>query len=85
MKISDILRAREKGFAFEFFPPKTDSAKESFMATLEVLKKFNPLYMTMTYGASGKTRENTKAAVDILQITAEHGVNNRQSRNQGHA
>jgi len=66
MKIVDTLRIRESGYAFEFFPPKTDTAKEAFMATVDVLKKFNPLYMTMTYGASGKTRETTKEAVDIL-------------------
>jgi methylenetetrahydrofolate reductase (NADPH) len=66
MKVSDTLRIRESGYAFEFFPPKTDTAKEAFVATVDVLKKFNPLYMTMTYGASGKTRETTKEAVDIL-------------------
>jgi len=66
MKIVDTLRIRESGFAFEFFPPKTDTAKEAFVATVDMLKKFNPLYMTMTYGASGKTRETTKEAVDIL-------------------
>ncbi len=66
MKIADILRRRTTGFAFEFFPPKTDIARQNFVATLAALKRHDPLYVTMTYGAGGKTREATREAVEIL-------------------
>jgi len=66
MKISEILKNHDKGFAFEFFPPKNELAQESFKATVEVLKKYNPMYTSMTYGAGGKTREQTREAVEVL-------------------
>lgn len=66
MKISDILKQRGQGVSFEFFPPKTENGKPALAATVEALKGYNPLYVSMTYGAGGITQERTKEAVYML-------------------
>jgi methylenetetrahydrofolate reductase (NADPH) len=66
MKISDILKSRDKGISFEFFPPKTSKGMSSLAQTVALLKKYRPLYMSMTYGAGGGSQERTKEAVRML-------------------
>jgi len=66
MKISQILKEKQRGVSFEFFPPKTDKGKDSLAKTIKALKKYNPLYVSMTYGAGGTEQANTKEAVDML-------------------
>lgn len=66
MKITDILKKQEKGVSFEFFPPKTEAGSESLLNTLRILKKYKPLYVSMTYGAGGGTQEKTKNAVSMF-------------------
>ena len=56
--------------SFEFFPAKTDSGHESLLKTVEILAEFDPLYMTVTYGAGGSTREGTiKTILDMRKKT----------------
>ena len=66
MKISSILSRYDKGVSFEFFPPKTAKSKESLVRTIGALKKYQPLYVSMTYGAAGGTQDRTREAVDML-------------------
>lgn len=66
MKISEILKKRNSGFSFEFFPPKTDKGFGVLGEIAARLKSYDPLYFSMTYGAGGKTRENTRQAVSLL-------------------
>ncbi len=66
LKIIDILKSNGSGVAFEFFPPKTATRKDSLGRTIEVLKKYKPLYTSMTYGAAGTTQSATKEAVALL-------------------
>jgi len=66
MKISDILKQNEKGVSFEFFPPKTSISKEALITTVRILKKYNPLYVSMTCGATGAIQSNTQEAVKLL-------------------
>ncbi len=49
--------------SFEFFPPKTDAGKEKLIAVRDGYAKFNPDFYSMTYGAGGSTRNNTKDLV----------------------
>ncbi|MBU1122331.1 MAG: methylenetetrahydrofolate reductase [NAD(P)H] [Candidatus Omnitrophica bacterium] len=67
MKINNILKKYEKGVSFEFFPPKTDKGKKALKKTADVLKTYNPLYVSMTYGAGGATQEKTKEAVNMFR------------------
>ena len=66
MKISDILAQRERGVSFEFFPPKTEAGMKSLAVTASALKKYKPLYMSMTCGAGGSTQQRTKEATYVL-------------------
>jgi methylenetetrahydrofolate reductase (NADPH) len=66
MKIVDILKERAKGFAFEFFPPKTEASRAALLLALRALKRYQPLYASMTYGAAGATQERTAEAVNML-------------------
>ncbi|MFH1062609.1 MAG: methylenetetrahydrofolate reductase [NAD(P)H] [Candidatus Omnitrophota bacterium] len=66
MKISEILKQQEKGVSFEFFPPKTEKGRQSLSRTVEMLKQYKPLYVSMTYGAGGGSQEQTKEAVSML-------------------
>lgn len=59
MLIRDILKERGKGVSFEFFPPKNEQGKEAFMAVVRELRSFNPLYVSVTYGAGGTTQDRT--------------------------
>ncbi len=67
MKISEILKKRNEGVSFEYFPPRTEQGKKSFLETIEALKVYNPLYVSMTCGAGGSGAwDRTEGAVDLL-------------------
>src|SRR5947209_8670320 len=59
MHIRDILREHRTTFSFEFFPPKTDEASEELFATIAGFQELQPLFVSVTYGAGGSTRERT--------------------------
>jgi methylenetetrahydrofolate reductase (NADPH) len=66
MKIKDILKQKDTGVSFEFFPPKTDQGKRNLAVKVQTLKKYHPLYVSMTYGAGGTNQQHTKEAVYML-------------------
>jgi methylenetetrahydrofolate reductase (NADPH) len=66
MKINEILASHDEGVSFEFFPPKSEKAKPVLSRTIEILKRYHPLYVSMTYGAGGATQDKTKEAVHML-------------------
>ncbi len=49
--------------SFEFFPPKTDVGREKLLNVRNELDKLSPEFFSMTYGAGGSTRDNTKGLV----------------------
>ena len=55
--------------SFEFFPPKTPQGREKLLANRDRLAAANPEYFSVTYGAGGSTRDNTKDIVK--QINAD--------------
>ena len=60
MRIDEILASSTSpSFSVEFFPPKTDEARESLFETVEVLRELEPDFFSVTYGAGGATREGT--------------------------
>ena len=52
--------------SFEFFPPKTDQGRANLMQVAEELSQFQPEFFSVTYGAGGSTRDNTKNIVQAL-------------------
>jgi methylenetetrahydrofolate reductase (NADPH) len=60
VKIDEILASStQPNFSVEFFPPKTEEARESLFETVEVLRELEPDFFSVTYGAGGATREGT--------------------------
>lgn len=49
--------------SFEFFPPKTPEGKEKLIKVRDQLNQFDPDFFSVTYGAGGSTRDNTKGIV----------------------
>ena len=61
----------QANFSCEFFPPKSDKARESLQAALPELAKLKPDYISCTYGAGGTTQEGT---FEIIQLIMRQGV-----------
>jgi len=54
--------------SFEYFPPKTDAGREKLLGeTTAALQSAQPLYYSVTYGAGGSTRDNTRGTVLALR------------------
>jgi len=60
MKITDLfLKSSRPIFSFEFFPPRTEEGMIQLFETLREVKKLNPGYISVTYGAGGATKDRT--------------------------
>lgn len=53
--------------SFEFFPPKTEAASETLLATLDELEQLHPDFVSVTYGAGGSTRDRTHEIVSSIR------------------
>ena len=72
MKIIEKLSSKGPLFSFEFFPPKDEEGKEALFATVARLRRYDPAYVSVTWGAGGGTRTRT---VDLVtKIQAETGI-----------
>jgi len=49
--------------SFEFYPPKTEQGREKLLVARDKLAAVKPDYFSVTYGAGGSTRDNTKDIV----------------------
>ena len=56
MKLKDIYGSDKKIISFEVFPPKLDF--EPLLKELAVLNRFNPAFISLTCGASGKENKS---------------------------
>lgn len=58
--------------SFEFFPPKNDEQRTTYLAARDRLAALTPAYMSVTFGAGGSTRSRTRDTV--LEIQSETGI-----------
>jgi len=62
--------------SFEFFPPKTEKGRDNLVNVRNALAEYAPEFFSVTYGAGGSTRDNTKNLVcsfnDMGYATAPH-------------
>jgi len=72
MRIADCFDRDRPVISFEFSPPKTDKGFDSLYRIVRELKRLEPAYVSVTYGAGGSTRRKT---VDIVsRIQREIGI-----------
>lgn len=67
MRIDEILAAKRPTFSVEFFPPKTEQAREQLFATARELAPLEPDFVSVTYGAGGSTRDGTVEITKALK------------------
>lgn len=64
MHIKDTISSSSKPtISLEFFPPRTPMAVQTLQQTLNQLTRLRPAFASITYGAGGSTREQTKDLV----------------------
>lgn len=61
-RIADLL-AKGTTWSFEFFPPKTPDGQAAFDSAVTDLAGLQPSYVSVTYGAMGRTRDTTRDLV----------------------
>ena len=66
-KLRDIYARDGLTFSIEFFPPKTDGGMESLFSETKELKKLNPDFVSVTYGAGGSTQDRTMEIVKHMR------------------
>lgn len=72
MKIIDKLSKEIPAYSFEFFPPKDEAGVDLLFRTVSDLRRYEPTYVSVTWGAGGSTRRLT---VDLVRrIKAETGI-----------
>ncbi|MFA6029472.1 MAG: methylenetetrahydrofolate reductase [NAD(P)H] [Elusimicrobiota bacterium] len=59
MRIPELLGRGKPVFSFEFFQPKTTEDVAAFEAVVRDLRRLEPAFLTITYGAAGSAREKT--------------------------
>ncbi len=66
-RIADVLRAGTPTCSFEFFPPKDDQGSDILWKSITELTEIRPEFVSVTYGASGSTRDRTLAVTRAIQ------------------
>jgi methylenetetrahydrofolate reductase (NADH) len=66
VRLEDLYAQPGLTLSVEFFPPKTDKGDENLFSEIEIIKRLNPAFCSVTYGAGGSTREKTVELVDRI-------------------
>ena len=66
MKLADLYARPGLTLSVEFFPPKTEKGEENLFSEIEIIKRLNPGFCSVTYGAGGSTREKTVGLVEAI-------------------
>ena len=66
-KLRDIYARDGLTFSIEFFPPKTDEGMDNLFKEVQELKKLDPAFVSVTYGAGGSTEGTTLKVVKRLK------------------
>ena len=74
MRIGEIYQQLPFGLSIEVFPPKTPAGDEALFETLKRAARWNPAFVSCTYGAGGSTSKRTidlcAAIQDDFNLTA---------------
>jgi methylenetetrahydrofolate reductase (NADPH) len=66
-KLCDIYARDGLTFSIEFFPPKTPEGIDNLFAAVAELKKLDPAFVSVTYGAGGSTQDTTLKVVKRMR------------------
>jgi methylenetetrahydrofolate reductase (NADH) len=66
VKLADLYARPGLTLSVEFFPPKTEKGEENLFSEIETIKRLNPSFCSVTYGAGGSTREKTIDLVETI-------------------
>jgi methylenetetrahydrofolate reductase (NADPH) len=65
--IAELLEAGDRPlYSFEFFPPKDEVQQRQLWRAIRELESLGPDFVSVTYGASGSTRERTIQATEAI-------------------
>ncbi|MHC1698241.1 MAG: methylenetetrahydrofolate reductase [NAD(P)H] [Geobacteraceae bacterium] len=67
MRIVERMHSGKQFLSLEFFPPKNPADWPAFFRVVENLRELQPLFVSVTYGAGGSTRDNTLAIVTRMK------------------
>lgn len=59
MRLSDIYATLAPAVSVEFFPPRTPEGEADLLARIPEIKKLQPAFCSVTYGAGGSGRSST--------------------------
>ncbi|MDF9833852.1 methylenetetrahydrofolate reductase (NADPH) [Ereboglobus sp. PH5-5] len=65
--ISELFAQKRPLRSLEFFPPRDDAGVANLRAAAEALRRINPDFVSVTYGAGGSTRERTTQVSAMLK------------------
>jgi methylenetetrahydrofolate reductase (NADPH) len=65
--ISDLFAQKRPLRSLEFFPPKDEAGVEALRGAATALKRMNPDFVSVTYGAGGTTRDRTAQVSAMLR------------------
>ncbi|MEO6569705.1 MAG: methylenetetrahydrofolate reductase, partial [Opitutaceae bacterium] len=65
--ISELFALQRPLRSLEFFPPKDEAGVDALRATVTALKKMDPDFVSVTYGAGGTTRDRTAQICEFLR------------------
>jgi methylenetetrahydrofolate reductase (NADPH) len=67
MQLARVYSDSSPAISFELFPPKTEQGDQSLMAHVQELMRYDPRFITCTYGAGGSTRDRTLQIVRAVK------------------
>lgn len=67
MRIGQIYQEQPFGLSIEIFPPKTEAGGKALFETLGRAARWNPAFVSCTYGAGGSTRTQTLDLCSAIQ------------------
>lgn len=72
MRIVELFGRDRPVISFEFFPPRTERGFAALFRTIAELKRLDPAFVSVTWGAGGSTRRKTVELV--IRIQRELGI-----------
>jgi methylenetetrahydrofolate reductase-like protein len=68
VKVADLYARPGLTLSVEFFPPKTDKGEENLFSEIAAIKRLNPAFCSVTYGAGGSLREVKRGSIRVPSL-----------------